>query len=84
MSMLYEDHSVNFGLLVGINVIQEETLTISATDATLCKPGVEPEKFLKSLVNIVEDSHIDIAHVTDNKLRSQLLLLLQNYALQKS
>ena len=47
------------------------------------KPDVERENFLVSLVNIVDDSD-DVACVTDINLRFQLLLLLQNYAPQKS
>ena len=65
-----------------MDVIQQVTLTSSATGATLCKSEAFVEKFLISLVNVAEDSDIDIA--TDIELYSQLLPLLQNYTLQKS
>ena len=39
------DNSVYFDLIVSTNIIQQGTLTASATGATLCKLDVEPENF---------------------------------------
>ena len=64
--------------VVFMNISNKGTLTISATGATLYKPDVEPENFF------IEESDIDITHVTDINLRTQLLPFLQNYTQQKS
>ena len=46
----------------------------------VCKPQFEPENLWIRLVNVLEGSDIEVAHVIDIKLCCHLLPLLENYS----
>ena len=78
------DNSVNFDLIIGTDVINQGILTVSSTGITMSKNPCLLDNFFINVIDIHQDSEIDLTHVTDKKLRSELFSLINNYSPEKT
>lgn len=78
------DYSLSFDFSIVTDAKQQSILTISRNDITMhkiLKNENIPDNFFISVSHALDESILDLFHITDETIPSQILHLLQNYSL---
>lgn len=79
-----KDELVNFDLILGMDVINQGTLTISTNGVRLDKTESPSDNFLINIVNVLDDHEIDLNHISDSNLKHELYNMIRNYSPNKT
>lgn len=75
---------LSYDCIIGTDVIKQSILTISGNEISIEKidnnATTVHDNFLVNISSVVDESDVDLTHVTDNHIRSQTLSLIQNYS----